>query len=752
MDIYIFFVIILFALAISDLIVGVSNDAVNFLVSAIGSKAAPYWIIMTVASLGILVGATFSSGMMEVARKGIFHPGMFYFHEIMIIFLAVMLTDILLLDLFNTFGMPTSTTVSIVFELLGASVAIALMKIKGDDVGAMGDYINSGKALAIISGILLSVVIAFSAGALVQYITRLLFSFKTTRTITYYGAIWGGIAITSIMYFMLIKGMKGSSYAAHVLKSGISIQDWINTHTELIMIYSLILWTVILQLLNWFFKTNILKIVVLVGTFALAMAFAGNDLVNFIGVPLAGLKSYQAWVASGQLASDYSMHALAAKVNTPTYLLLIAGTVMAGALIFSKKARSVTKTSTDLSRQDEGEERFESSGLSRSVVRGALAIGNSIRSVVPQKLLVVIGARFEQVKQDKSKVEGSDFDLIRASVNLMVASILISFATSLKLPLSTTYVTFMVAMGTSLADGAWGRESAVYRITGVISVIGGWFLTAFMAFAAAFILALIIWWGGVYAVIGILLFVIFIVYRSNVMHNKKHSKIDAVNAIEDNEKESTIETLLLKCKSGVTELFVFTPTIIESVFSGFINESRKVLKKQKMEADEINLKIKKQKDKLYKVISKIKLHSDETGHYYVQVVDYQRELSRSLTFITNPMLNYVNNNHKSIIEVQAAELDALSEQIKKFFKQLKEIVEFAQYEKLEAAIDQQNEILKLIDKCRKNQMKRIKQQEVGTRNSMLYLNVMAELRNVLLYSVNIVKAQRDFVKYSVIVK
>lgn len=747
MDIYIFFVVVLFGLAISDLIVGVSNDAVNFLVSAIGSKAAPFWVIMVVASIGIVVGATFSSGMMEVARKGIFHPGMFQFHEIMIVFLAVMLTDILLLDLFNTFGMPTSTTVSIVFELLGAAVAIAILKVVKSGTGEVGDYINSGKALAIISGILLSVVVAFSVGALVQYITRLVFSFKTDNTIRYFGAIWGGIAITAITYFILIKGLKGSSYASYELSGGETLHSWVKHNAGIILVYSLIIWSVVLQLLNWIFKVGILKVVVLAGTFALAMAFAGNDLVNFIGVPLAGLRSHEAWMASGVSAHEYSMETLAAKVSTPTLYLLIAGAVMVGALVFSKKSRSVTKTSLDLSRQDEGDERFESSVLSRSIVRGSMVIGNSMQAIVPVKIQQIVSSRFEQVKHDRSKIEGAEFDLIRASVNLMVASILISFATSLKLPLSTTYVTFMVAMGTSLADGAWGRESAVYRITGVISVIGGWFLTAFVAFTAAFIMAMIISWGGVYAVIGILIMVIFLVYKSSVNHKKKSNTI-ADDEVEEVEQLNTTVALMTKCNKGVMTIFSLAPQIIDSTFNGFIGEKRKELKKQVELSQEINLKVKKQKDKLYKVIGELRQNSDETGHYYVQVIDYQRELARSLSFITNPLFNHVDNNHKTIVEVQADELISLSDEFKQLFKELKEIVENSKYDKLDAIVESHTDLFKLIEKYRKNQVKRIKQQVVGTRNSMLYLNIMAEMRNVVLYAINIVKAQRDFVKYS----
>ncbi len=750
MDIYLFFVVILFGLAISDLIIGVSNDAVNFLVSAIGSKAAPFWIIMLVASLGIVVGATFSSGMMEVARKGIFHPGMFHFNEIMIIFLAVMLTDILLLDLFNTFGMPTSTTVSIVFELLGAAVAVTLIKLKGQDTGEIGDYINSGKALAIIAGILLSVVVAFTIGALVQYITRLVFSFKTNRTLKYYGAIWGGIAITAITYFILIKGLKGSSYASYEMSSGETLHVWVQTHAQLILIFSLIIWASILQLLNWVFRISILKVVVLAGTFALAMAFAGNDLVNFIGVPLAGLKSYEAWMMSGEVASHFSMGALSAKVSTPTIYLLIAGGVMVGALIFSKKSRSVTKTSLDLSRQDEGSERFESSALSRSVVRSAIAVGNIVQYIVPQKMQAVFVKRFEQVQYDQSREDGAEFDMIRASVNLMVASILISFATSLKLPLSTTYVTFMVAMGTSLADGAWGRESAVYRIAGVISVIGGWFFTAFAAFTAAFIIALIISWGGAIAVSAILLLVIFLLYKSNIAHKKRvnDDKTSEIDEINDNEIESNIEALLNKCNNGIFQLFEIAPIIIEKSFAGFIAESRKDIKKQLLEVEQVNQKVKNRKDKLYKVIGKLNQDSVESGHYYVQVLDYQRELAHSLTYLIKPLFNHVDNNHKAFIEVQVGELTFMSGLIKKFLFELRNMVLISNFEKLDELIEKQNELMKLLGKYRKNQVKRIKQKEVGTRNSMLYLNIMVELRNLLLFSINIVKAERDFVKYS----
>ncbi|MCK4569996.1 MAG: inorganic phosphate transporter, partial [Bacteroidales bacterium] len=495
---YLVLVIVLFGLAISDLIVGVSNDAVNFLNSAIGAKVAPFKIIMVVAALGVLVGATFSGGLMEVARKGIFHPGQFYFSEIMIIFLAVMITDVILLDAFNTFGLPTSTTVSIVFELLGGAVAISLLKIyaSSETLADIGNYINSSNALMIIFGILLSVAVAFTIGAIVQYIARLMFTFNYKKNLKYFGALWGGIALTAITYFMLIKGAKGASFMDESVKIMIHDNQW------LIAGVSFIFWTILFQVLTMSFKKlDVLKIIVLVGTFALAMAFAGNDLVNFIGVPLAGYESFLDFQANpGADPNGFLMTSLSGKIKTDTSMLLIAGMIMVITLYKSKKARSVVTTSLDLSRQDEGSERFNSTLFSRILVRQTRAMARGINYMIPDQVIKGIGNRFDfdKVKYDNIKQQKKDatsFDMIRASVNLVVASILIAFGTSLKLPLSTTYVTFMVVMGTSLADGAWGRESAVFRVTGVLSVIGGWFLTALSAFTVAFILAMIIYFG-----------------------------------------------------------------------------------------------------------------------------------------------------------------------------------------------------------------------------------------------------------------
>ena len=499
-SIYLFILIGLITLAFADLIVGVSNDAVNFLNSAIGSKVLSFKTLMIVASIGVFVGCVFSSGMMEVARKGIFNPGEFMFNEIMIIFMAVMITDIFILDLFNSWGLPTSTTVSIVFELLGASVAMALIKI-GIDSGSFSDlaiYINTSKATQIIMGILLSVFIAFSVGAIVQWVSRVLLSYNYKNKSTWVGSVFGGIALTAISYFILIKGIKGTSFAGESfdLIGGMTINNFLESNVISIIIYSSIIWTLISFLLVKLFKTDIYKVIIAVGTFALALAFAGNDLVNFIGVPIAAWQSYEAWVASGVAASEFSMQVLASKVPTPDFLLIIAGLVMVLTLWFSKKAKTVVKTELDLSNQGEVKERFNASVLSKLVVSIGSSISSLVSKILPKSTRQAIDKRFEVPAIFTNKISSEDkpsFDVIRASVNLMVAGILISFATSYKLPLSTTYVTFMVAMGTSLSDRAWGSESAVYRVSGVLNVIGGWFLTALSAFTICGIVVFIIY-------------------------------------------------------------------------------------------------------------------------------------------------------------------------------------------------------------------------------------------------------------------
>jgi phosphate/sulfate permease len=744
--IYLILVIVLVGLAVSDLIVGVSNDAVNFLNSAIGSKVAPLKVIMFIAALGIVVGATFSTGMMEVARKSIFHPQHFYFSEIMIIFLAVMITDVILLDTFNTFGMPTSTTVSIVFELLGAAVAVSILKIYTDpNALEINEYINSGKALAIILGILLSVVIAFIVGAVVQYIARLLFSFNYKRNLKYFGAIWGGIAITAITYFILIKGAKGASFMSDETK------EFIKHNSFTIIGISFIAWTVILQLISLVTKLNILKFIVLVGTFALAMAFAGNDLVNFIGVPLAGYESFKEFMAApGAEPDTFLMTALTGKVKTPTFFLLLAGLIMVVTLWTSKKARSVTKTEINLARQDTGYERFGSSIFARSLVRRVNNFSKTFKNLLPVAIQNKIEKQFDQVEYQKQQnalgPEAPYFDMIRASVNLVVASILIAFATSMKLPLSTTYVTFMVAMGTSLSDKAWGRDSAVYRITGVFSVIGGWFFTAFSAFTVAFLIAVVIKFGGFVAILILIGLAIFFVYRTHVIHKRRYEESETLEEAEY-EEIITVDKIITKCSNNIVQVLTQISEILNSTIVGLTQEDLKQLRKTKREVEKINKKTKALKDNISDTISHLEESSIDTGHYYVQVLDYLREMAHSISFINKPSLDHVDNNHKALLEVQVEELTDMTRMIREFVRQVNQIINDNDTNQIPEVIEKQSRILKFIDTSRKKQVKRIKANEVGTRNSMLFLGILSESKNLMLQSVNLLKSYRDFTDY-----
>jgi len=745
---YLILVIVLFALAISDLIVGVSNDAVNFLNSAVGSKAAPKWVIFLMASLGVLIGATFSSGMMEVARKGIFHPEMFVFSEIMIIFLAVMITDVILLDMFNTFGMPTSTTVSIVFELLGAAVAVSVVKIKtagGSVLMELSQYINSSKALAIITGILVSVFIAFTVGAIVQYLTRLLFTFKYRGPMKYFGSTFGGLAITAITYFIVIKGMKGSTYAGIELASGETIQEWLQHHTGLMLLYSFGFWVVLIQLLRWIFNIKILKVVVLAGTFALAMAFAGNDLVNFIGVPLAGYNSFQAWMAEGATNPDgFSMAMLAGKVGTPTYMLLIAGLVMIITLIMSKKAKSVIATSLDLSRQNEGDERFGSSFAARIMVRGATKFNNRLVKMMPSAVSGGINSRFEPhsyVSEDE--VDPPSFDKVRASVNLVVASILIALGTSLKLPLSTTYVTFMVAMGTSLSDRAWDRESAVYRVSGVFAVIGGWFLTAIIAFSVSGLVALLIAVSGKFMIFVFVIIALIMVIRTHTLMKKREKQL--LEEDEDFGDTDLQEQILEKSAKQMIRAVKWSDQIVTKSIDGFLKEDRAELKKVQELSSKFSKKAKQNRDKVYSTVAKFSEGALETSHFYVQMMEHKREMSHALHFMLEPMIAHIENNHKPFNSDQDAELREISNKIDKFFKSVLQDIENLKFDGIYELIDERDKILNQLHRIEKNQIKRIKNKLVNTRNSQLFFKFISEMEHLLLHTINLVKAYRDFI-------
>ena len=745
---YIIVVVVLFALAISDLVVGVANDAVNFLNSAIGSKAAPKWLIFFMASLGVLIGAAFSNGMMEVARKGIFHPEMFFFSEIMIIFLAVMITDVIMLNTFNALGMPTSTTVSIVFELLGAAVAVAIVKIKitgGSAFLELSQYINSEKALAIITGILVSVVIAFSVGAVVQYITRLIFSFNYRKPMKYFGAIYGGLAITAITYFILVKGISDSIFAEIKVTSDETISDWVNHNTVKVMLTSFMGWAIIMQILNWLFKVKILKVVVLVGTFALAMAFAGNDLVNFIGVPLAGFSSFQDWIANGATNPDtFRMASLTGQVTTPTYMLLISGLVMVITLITSKKARTVTETEVNLGRQSEGTEKFDSSLLGRIIVRSTTRFNKNLQKIIPNPILQTINSRFKPSEYIINDPEPPAFDKIRASVNLVVASILIAFGTSLKLPLSTTYVTFMVAMGSSLSDRAWDRDSAVFRISGVMAVIGGWFLTAVIAFTGSAIIALVISLGGKLMIFVFIAVAIFIVLRTHMLFNSRNKKslVEQEDLIDG---KDPYEVIIGKSSKQVVNAIVSSNYVFSLGIEGFLNEDRNKLKLAKKASVDFSRRSKRNKEKVYSTVEALTGGKVDTAHLYVQVMNYKREMAHAVHFIIDPIIKYSDNDHKPFTSEQNAELLMLVVQVDNFFNFALHTVKENKFENVDPLIADREKIFEILSRLEKNQIKRIKNKEVNTCNSLLYFKINSETKNLLLHTVNVIKSQRDFI-------
>ena len=749
---YIIIVVVLFALAISDLVVGVANDAVNFLNSAVGSKAAPKWLIFFMAAFGVLIGAAFSNGMMEVARKGIFHPDMFFFSEIMIIFLAVMITDVIMLDTFNALGMPTSTTVSVVFELLGAAVAVSVIKIKmagGSAFLELSKYINSEKALAIITGILVSVVIAFTVGAFVQYIARLVFSFNYRGPMKYFGAIYGGMAITTITYFMLVKGISDSSFAEIKLTGGETLSEWINNNTSKVLLFSLLGSAVLMQILKWLFNIKILKLVVLIGTFALAMAFAGNDLVNFIGVPLAGFNSFQAWAASGKPSPDgFAMGMLSGDVDTPGYMLLISGLIMIATLIFSKKARIVIATSVDLSRQNEGSEKFDSSFLSRVIVRSTTQFNKRLKSLIPAPVLQTINSRFvpsDYINPDDP--EPPAFDKIRASVNLVVASILIALGTSLKLPLSTTYVTFMVAMGTSLSDRAWDRDSAVFRVSGVMAVIGGWFLTAVIAFTGAAVIALLISLGGKIMIFVFIAVAIFTILRTHLLL-KKRSKKTIAEQEDLIDAKDPYEVIIAKSSKQIVKAIVSSNYIFTLGIEGFLNEDKNKLKLAEDSSIDFSRRSKRNKEKVYSTVQVLSEGKVDTGHYYVQMMNYKREMAHANHFIINPILTYYENNHKPFTAEQNTELVKLIAQIDNFFNFALHTVKESRFENIETLVSDREKIFEVLERLEKNQIKRIKNKEVNTRNSLLYFKINSETKNLLLHTVNTIKAQRDFITFT----
>ena len=750
MDVYLLMIIALGFLAIGDLVVGVSNDAVNFLNSAIGSKVLSFKTIMIVASLGIAVGAVFSSGMMEVARKGIFNPDMFFFSEIMIIFMAVMITDILLLDFFNTLGMPTSTTVSIVFELLGAAVAVSLIKIfaGGGELNDLENYINVSKATEIIFGILLSVFVAFSVGAVVQYISRVLLSFKFEDKEKWVGALFGGVALTSISYFILMKGIKGTPYAneSFEILNGSSIASFMESNVLGIALLSFIILFLISAVLIYLLKINIYKVIIAIGTFSLALAFAGNDLVNFIGVPIAAWQSYEAWVVSGVEATEFSMGILAAKVPSPTLLLLLAGMVMVITLWFSSRAKNVVKTSIDLSNQEDTKERFSPTFLSRGLVRLSVNTSRLFSKITSKSFKEKIDKQFEKPVlklTSNKKLELPAFDQIRAAVNLMVAAILISIATSFKLPLSTTYVTFMVAMGTSLADRAWGSESAVYRVAGVLSVIGGWFFTAFIAFVACGIIAFLINLGGPSAIAILLFLALIILARNYISHKKEIDHIkseDALNAAES----SSIQGVIIESSNNVAKVSKKIKKIYKSAIEGLATQNLKELKSNKKDVKYLSEEIDNLRDGLFYFIKNL----DEStikgaSNFYINVLGSLQDIAQSLEYIAKITFKHVNNNHKSLTFNQIRELKEINLQLDVLFERIKYSFSKNNFKEINNILSTEQSLYDSVKEKINIQIYRTKEEASSPKNTTLYFSILTETKDLIKATVSLLELYNE---------
>jgi len=727
-NIYLFMLVALVVLAVIDIVVGVSNDAINFLNSAIGSKAISMRTIMIVASLGIFIGAVFSSGLMEVARKGIFDPSQFYFDEIMVIFMAVMITDILLLDFFNTLGLPTSTTVSIVFNLLGAAVVMSLIKISKSEtetLANLAEYINTDKAIEIISGILLSVVIAFTIGAIVQWISRLIFSFHFQEKMKYFGAIFGGVALSAIGYFIFMKGLKGTPYYS-------DFKEVLESNEILIVAGGFVFFTLFSYLFQQITKKSILIIVIAVGTFGLALAFSGNDLVNFIGVPMAAYHSYEFWAASGVDASLFSMEVLEKKVPAEPLLLFIAGAIMVVTLWLSKKAKTVAETEISLSRQGESHEKFEPNMLSRLVVKGTTSISAGLRHIIPAKTQERINKSFEKpntalLTKDQS-MNAPAFDMVRASVNLMVAGVLISIATTMKLPLSTTYVTFMVAMGTSLADRAWGRESAVYRVAGVLNVIGGWFFTALGAFIACGVVVFLIHWNKEIMTPILLLLTALLLVRNYLSHKKKNTTTDPSKLKKS--ESSTVQGIISESADNISNVIARTNKIYSIVLKGLAKEDSSGLKKGRKQVEKLDAEIEELRDNIFYLIKNLDETSVRGSNFYIIILGHLTDMAQSLEFIAKKSYKHISNNHKKLKFSQIKDLQEIDQTLSSVLEEITEVFNSRKFERISFVLARKTEVETLLSDKIEKQIDRTRSEESSPKNTTLYFNILLETKDL----------------------
>jgi len=745
-QVYVIMLIALALLATIDLMVGVSNDAVNFLNSAIGSKAVSFKTIMIVASIGVAIGALYSNGMMEIARSGIFTPSMFSFNDVLMIFLAVMITDVLLLDVFNTLGLPTSTTVSIIFSLLGASVFIAISKIyfSDGDFDTLGSYINTKKASEIVYSILLSVLLSFALGSIVQYISRLLFTFHIDKRYKYFGAIFGGIALTAISFFILIKGLKSVTFITSETK------DFIKGNQLLIIGYCFVFWTIVSQVVMSVLKYNIFKLIIIAGTFGLALAFAGNDLVNFIGVPIAAFQSYEMYSVAGQTlgAKEFMMVGLEGEnLPAPFVFLALAGSIMVFTLWTSKKAKNVLETEQNLSRQGEGSEKYNANTMSRGIVRGAMYVGNAINFILPKSVQFKIDQQFILPEYKGKRSEQPMFDMVRASVNLIVAAVLISIGTSMKLPLSTTYVTFMVAMGTSFADRAWDRESAVYRIAGVLNVIGGWFFTAIAAFLASGVIAYLLYIGEAFAFFAFMIIVAIFFYRSNQLHKKKVKEEELVKSLK-REDIVTIHEVINESSDQIANIVKKSNGVYSGVVSGLSLQDLPTLKDSKKSVKKLEKQVDELKSNVYYFIKNLDETSVEASKFYILILGHLQDMTQSLSYIAQNSHSHIDNNHKQLKFNQTRDLKSVELHILELFKDIESIFDSKDFDNIDKVLAKKEDVLDRISDLIQKQIERIRTTENSPKNSKLYFGLLLETNDLIKATMNLLELFKEFNEYA----
>lgn len=744
MDIFSVLIIILFATAIVDLIVGVSNDAVNFLNSAVGSRVASFRTILIVASLGILLGSTFSSGMMEIARNGLFNPGYFTFREVIYIFLAVMLTDIILLDIYNDFGLPTSTTVSLVFELLGAAFIAGILTSldKGIEWSAipLKEILNFSSAITIVTGIFLSIFLAFFFGTIIQHISRIVFSFSLKESLRKYGAFFCGLSITTIFYFLLIKGAKGSSFISD------EQVKWVMANAWTINFVSLVVWSILIQLLMWFTSINPLRIVVLLGTFALAMAFAGNDLVNFIGVAVGGLIAFQSWSASGVSPDLFNMSVLSGKFATPTWILLVAGFVMIITLWTNAKSRKVTETEVSLGRQDEGDERFKSTWVSRVLVGGAIYMGQFVEMIVPRSWSKSLSKRFakEDDKNEKEKDKPS-FDLVRAAVNLLVSSVLIAFGTSMKLPLSTTFVTFMVAMGSSFADQAWGRESAVYRVAGVMNVIAGWLITAVIAFSSSGLLVFILYKAGIPGVFVLTGLAVFLLVRSHFVFARRQKEASVANQVFSSDPESLTQ-VIDESKEVTVKNLRLASKVYSTSLDALAKEKKNAISKSLEKIQQLREQNSKLQNKIIKYVRKMPKGNLPASRLYILMFDHMQDLYQSVQLISESCIDHLSNFHSQPSKEYLRASEEIEKGLTVYINLVTDGIASSSYKNSDTLSERHNTLSILIHKTIDRVIAEIQRGEVGNRIGLLQTKILLETKDILATINNMYGLYNDYHK------